>query len=246
MITSESTFLRTDSYYIYVERKTNDVETPPIHSYPPPIKQTKGTNIAAERDAFRYKQYGLDHYSIPFVCIIWYNAQKNVFSIRVHDYTHVLKDRYEREVSDKTAGLPYTWNQVLDDYLDQIRNKLDSVLFAMKEKERIRVIVRERKMRDEAVVNIVRRCGSDWMVMNREEFSVQGTSQHSRPQSVLHALPQESRDLRVFPDYGRAKHRDSGSRHPIAAFLQLDSAQHFLQYLPKTSHQAPLLHSGQL
>ena len=128
-----------------------------MHSYPPPIKQTKGTNIAAERDALRYVQYGLEHYSIPFVCIIYYNAQKNVFSIRVHDYNHVLKDRYEEEHPSNAAGSSYTWNQVLDDYLDQIRNKLDRVLFAMKEKERIRMIVRERKMREEAVVNIVRR-----------------------------------------------------------------------------------------
>lgn len=133
------------------------METPPVHLYPPPIKQTKGTNIAAERDALRYVQYGLEHYSIPFVCIIYYNAQKNVFSIRVHDYNHVLKDRYEEEHPSNAAGSSYTWNQVLDDYLDQIRNKLDSVLFAMKEKERIRMIVRERKMREEAVVNIVRR-----------------------------------------------------------------------------------------
>ena len=179
------------------------------------------------------------------MCIIWYNAQKNVFSIRVHDYNHVLKDRYEREAGDKTAGSSYTWNQVLDDYLDQIRNKLDSVLFAMKEKERIRMIVRERKMREEAVVNIVRRCGLDWIVTHREELSVQGTSQHSRPQSVLHAVPQEPGNLLVFADHGRAKHRDSASRHPIAALFQSDSAQHFVQCLPETIHQAPPLHSGQ-
>lgn len=178
------------------------------------------------------------------MCIIWYNAQKNVFSIRVHDYNHVLKDRYEREAGDRTAGSSYTWNQVLDDYLDQIRNKLDSVLFAMKEKERIRMIVRERKMREEAVVNIVRRCGLDWVVTNREELSVQGTSQHSRPQSVLHAVPQEPGNLLVFADHGRAKHRDSASRHPIAALFQSDSAQHFVQCLPETIHQAPPLHSG--
>lgn len=106
------------------------------------------------------------------MCIIWYNAPKNVFSIRVHDYNHVLKDRYEREAKDKTDGSSYTWNQVLDDYLDQIRNKLDSVLFAMKEKERIRMIVRERKMREEAIVNVVRRISCALCVIRRKKLSV--------------------------------------------------------------------------
>ena len=126
------------------------------HQYPLPLKPPKGDISLEKRDLRLYENCGLNRFYLPFLCLIWYNVQEHVFSIRVHDFNHVLKERYEKEGTGDSNRSLESWSHILKKYMQKVQDRLVSVLFAVKNKQRIRTIITEREMEDEVLVSKIR------------------------------------------------------------------------------------------
>ena len=118
-----------------------------------------------------------------------------MFSIRVHDFNHVLKERYEKEGTGDSNRSLESWSHILKKYLQTVQDRLVSVLFAVKNKQRIRTIIAEREMEDEVLVSKIRCITCRMALIIRPQYSVHGSSKHIGTQSLRSSISFYSRNL---------------------------------------------------
>ena len=89
-------FIQIGSYYLYIKPRAQSSMKLPSHQYPPNLKPVKaGASSPEEQDKRLYESFGLDHYELPFICIVHLVADKNMFTIILHDYQGQLNKQYE-------------------------------------------------------------------------------------------------------------------------------------------------------